>query len=148
VSTVTDPVLIALTALWTAALADVNVRDGPQVNSEAANDWLFVGSDSDSPDPNSVMADAEEDRLTFSTKQETNRIKNSIIVRTGDTEIPPVRARAFTILAAAETALMADRTLGGTVMHAIVTGHQYYPTITTAGARVRIVFTVTYRAQI
>lgn len=147
-STRTDPVCVALAALWTPVLTGVEVKDGPQVDSQSANEWLWVGYDGGAPDEGNAMAEAEEDWMTFGTKQETNRVKNAILVHSGDTTIPTVRARAFAILATAETALRADRTLGGIVMHALLTGHQYYPAITTAGAKVRVVFTVTYQAQI
>lgn len=150
-STKADAVCLALAALWGADpdLSAVEVADGPQVNSDAANEWLFVGFDGDAPDEGSEGLTAEQDLMAFlKTKQETGEITNAVVVRDGGTDIPSLRARAFQILSDAEDALRADMTLGNLVMHAYVSEHTYMPAQTTQGAKVRVVFTVTYQAQI
>jgi hypothetical protein len=151
VSTKADAVCLALAALWQADgdLSTVEVVDGPQANSEAANEWLFVGFDGDAPDEGSEGLNATQDLMAFAkTKQETGEVTNAIVVRDGGTDIPSLRARAFQILSDAEDSLRTDMTLGGTVMQAYVSEHSYMPTQTTAGAKVRVVFTVTYLAQL
>lgn len=148
-STKADAVCLALTSLWQAALAGVEVVDGPQVDSEAANEWLFVGHDGGEPDAGNEAVTAEQDLMAFlKTKQETGEVTNAIVVRDGGTDIPLLRAVAYQVLSDAEDALRANMTLSGTVMHAYVSNHQYMPAQTTAGAKVRLVFTVTYLAQI
>jgi len=145
----TDAVCLALTAMWSAALTGIQVVDGPQANSDAANDWLFVGFNGDVPDEFNEGAVVEQSLMAFArTKQEDGLVTCAVVSRSGDTNIPAARARAYGFLAAAEDAVRADMQLGGLVMHAFVSGHQYSPVQTQQGAKVRVVFTVTYMAQI
>jgi len=147
VSTKVDAVCLALTALWTAALTGVQVADGPQANSDASNDWLFVGDDA--LDEGNEAAAVDQSWMAFAkTMQETGQITCAIVSRAGDTDIPAVRARAYAILASAETSLRADPLLGGVVMQSYVSAHQYIPVITQGGCKARVVFTVTYQAQL
>lgn len=146
-----DAVCLALAALWDAAadLDGVNVVDGPQANSVAANEWLFVGHDGDAPDEGNEVVVAEQDWMAFAkTKQETAEVTCAAVVVRGNTDIAAARARAYDIVSDAEDALRADLTLGGLVMQSHISAHQYIPTQTTDGAKVRVVFTVTYLAQL
>ena len=148
-ATKVDAVCLALTALWTSALSTVRVVDGPQANSDAASDWLFVGADGDAPDEGMEGASVDQSWMAFAkTMQETGEITCAVVSRAGDTDIPSVRARAYAILASAETALRADPLLGGVVMQSYVSAHQYIPVITQGGCKARVVFTVTYQAQL
>lgn len=148
-TTKVDAVCLALTALWQSALTNVQVADGPQANSDAANDWLFVGADGDAPDEGNEAAAVDQSWMAFAkTMQETAEITCAVVSRSGDTDIPALRARAYTILASAETALRADPLLGGLVMQSYISAHQYMPAQTTQGAKARVVFTVTYQAQL
>jgi hypothetical protein len=149
VSAKTDAVCLALTALWQAALTGIQVVDGPQANSDASDDWLFVGFNGDAPDEYNEGAVADQTMMAFlRTKQEDGQVTCAVVSRSGDTDIPSVRSRAYSFLSAAEDAVRADMQLGGLVMHAFVSGHQYSPVITQQGAKVRVVFTVTYQAQL
>jgi hypothetical protein len=149
VSTKVDAVCLALTALWTSALTDVQVADGPQANSDSGNDWLFVGANGDAPDESTEAAAVDQSWMAFAkTMQETGQVTCAVVSRSGDTGIPALRARAYAILATAETALRADPLLGGVVMQSYVSAHQYIPAQTTQGAKARVVFTVTYQAQL
>lgn len=146
-----DAVCLALTALWSAApaLEGVRVVDGPQANSEDANEWLFVGYDGDTLDPNSEGANATQDWMAFAkTKQEDGEITSAVVVRSGVVDIPTVRARAFALVSAAEDALRTDPLLGGVVMQSHISEQRYFPTPSTSGCKVRVVFTVTYLAQL
>ncbi len=146
-ATKVDAVCLALTALWTAALTGVQVADGPQANSDASNDWLFVGDDA--ADEGNEAAAVDQSWMAFAkTMQETGEITCAVVSRAGDTDIPTVRARAYAILASAETALRVDPLLGGVVMQSYVSAHQYMPVITQGGCKARVVFTVTYQAQL
>lgn len=150
-STKTDAVCLALTALWQADadLDGVEVVDGPQANSEAANEWLFVAFDGDAPDEGNEAASAEQSWMAFAkTKQESAEVTCAVVARRGDTDIVSARARAYDILSDAEDSLRADLTLGGVVMNSWISAHQYIPVITQGGAKVRVVFTVTYQAQL
>jgi hypothetical protein len=148
VSSKVDAVCLALTALW-QPLAGVQVADGPQANSDAANDWLFVGFDGDAPDEGNEAVSAEQDLMAFlKTKQETAEVTCAVVSRRGDTDIASARARAYEVTSAAEDLLRADMFLGGLVMHAFISAHQYIPVITQGGCKARVVFTVTYLAQL
>lgn len=148
-SSKTDAVCLALTAMWTAALTGITVADGPQVNSDPSTDWLFVGFNGDSPDEYNEGASGQQSLMTFARgKAEDGQITCAVVSVSGDTNIPAARARAYAFVAAAEDAVRADMTLGGLVMHAFVSDHRYSPVQTQQGAKVRIVFTVTYKAQL
>ncbi len=148
-ATKTNAVCLALTAMWTAALTNVNVVDGPQVNSDPTADWLFVGFNGGSPDEFNEGATAQQSPMTFARgKQEDGQITCAVVSVSGDTDIPAARLRAYAFVAAAEDAVRNDMTLGGLVMHAFVSDHRYSPVQTDSGAKVRIVFTVTYKGQL
>ena len=147
--TLTDQVILALTAKWQAApaLADVQVVDGPQADSDASPDWLFVGHDGGVDENDAAVA--QQNLMAFArTKGEDAEVRCAAISVRGDTDIPAARQRAYAIVSAAEDALRADMQLGSLVMHAYVSGHTYVPVQTTAGAKVRVLFTVTYKAQL
>jgi hypothetical protein len=153
VSTKTDAVCLALTALWQAAmsgtLSGVQVVDGPQVNSDPSSDWLFVAFDGDQPDEGNEAVVATQDLMAFAkVKQEDAEVTCAAISVRGDADVPSARARAFAIVSAAEDLLRTDMQLGGLVMHAFVSSHQYIPVITQGGCKARVVFTVTYKAQL
>jgi hypothetical protein len=147
----TDAVCLALTALWQADpdLDSVQVVDGPQANSDASDEWLFVGFDGDAPDEGNEAVAAEQDWMAFAkTKQETAEVTCAVVVRRGDTDTPAARASAYAILSDAEDSLRADLTLSGSVMNSYISAHQYIPVITQGGCKARVVFTVTYQAQL
>jgi hypothetical protein len=148
VSSKTDAVCLALTALW-QPLTGVQVADGPQANSDASDDWLFVAFDGDAPDEGNEAVAAEQSLMAFlKTKQEDAEVTCAVVSRRGDTDIPAARARAYDIVSDAEDLLRTDMQLGGLVMHAFVSAHQYIPVITQGGCKARVVFTVTYKAQL
>lgn len=143
-----DAVCLALTALW-QPLTGVRVVDGPQANSDAADDWLFVAFDGDVPDEGNEAVAATQDLMAFlKTKQEDAEVTCAVVSRRGDTDIATARARALDILSDAEDLLRIDMQLGGLVMHAFISAHQYSPVITSGGCKARITFTVTYKAQL
>ena len=152
-STKTDAVIAALAATWqgltATTLADVQVVDGPQANSDASPDWLFAGHDGGSPTDENEAAITQQNLMAFArTKGEDAEVRCAAIAVRGDTDIVSARQRAYAIVSAAEDALRADMTLGGLVMHAYVSSHTYIPAQTDKGAKVRVVFTVTYKAQL
>lgn len=152
-SSKTDQVILYLTAMWqgltSTTLSGVQVADGPQVNSDASQQWLFVGFDGDTPTNQNQSATMQQDMFAFSrVKSEEGDVLCAAVTVQGPPEIPAVRQQAYAIVSAAEDALRADSTLGGLVMNAYVSGHNYYPVQTTSGAKVRVVFTVRYKAQI
>jgi hypothetical protein len=151
-ATLTDSVCLYLAAMWHAAtsttLTGVQVVDGPQANSDPSPDWLFVGFDG-LEDSNGSGADVQQSLMAFAKpKFEDGLVTCAIIAERGEPDTIAARSRAYAILAAAEDLLRLNMQLGGLVMHAFVSSHQYFPFQTTSGAAVRIVFTVTYKGQI
>jgi len=149
----TDSVVLYLTAMWqalmTTTLSGVDVVDGPQVDSEPVNDRLYVGFNGATPDEFNEGATAVQSRMAFQrVKQEDGQVACAVVSRSGDTDIPSLRARAYGFLSAAETALRNDATLNGLVMDSFVSDHRYSPIQTQQAAKVRLVFTVTYKGQI
>lgn len=154
-STQIGTVIAALTTKWQAlsvtggVLDGVRVVDGPQATMDAAQEWLFVGYDGSDAINLSETATAVQDLMAFlRTKQEGADVRCAAVVVRGDTDIPSARQRALAITSAAEDALRLDMTLSGSVMHSFISGIGYTPLQTDHGAKVRVVFTVTYQAQI
>jgi hypothetical protein len=148
-ASLTDAVILKLTEVWAAALTGVNVVDGPQVTSDAADDWLFVGFNGDLPDEYNEGAIGQQSLMAFAkVKADDGQVTCAVVSRSGDTDITATRARAMGFLADAEDVVRADMTLGGLVMHAFVSDYRYSPVQTQLGAKVRVVFTVTYKAQL
>lgn len=153
-STQANAVILALVAQWQAlsvpagTLDGVRVVDGPQVDSDPSTEWLFVGYDGGNQADATEAVSVEQSLMGFlKTKQELAEIRCAAIAVRGDTDIPSARQRGLAIVSAAETALRNDMTLGGLVMHSFVSGISYIPQQTDSGAKVRVVFTVTYQAQ-
>lgn len=144
-----DAVCLALVTLWRTGLAGVEVRDGPQADSDAANKWLFVASDGNPSSEGSAAVSAQQDWQTFMRgKLEVAEVTCAVLVRAGEPDTLTVRALAYGLFAEAEDLLRADYMLGGLVMQARVSSHHFYPAMLTAGAKARVVFTVNYQAQI
>lgn len=149
----TGPVILYLTAMWQAlvatTLSGVVVVDGPQTNSEPGN-WLFVGYNGDVPDEYNEGATAQQSRMAFArVKQEDGQVTCAVVSVSGDPDsVPELRTSAYGFVSAAEDALRLDAQLGGLVMDSFVSDHRYSPVQTQQGAKVRVVFTVTYQAQL
>lgn len=150
----TDPVMLYLTAMWQAlmvtTLAGLDVVDGPRVDSVPVDDRLFVGFNGLNPDEFNEGATAVQSRMAFQrVKQEDGQVTCAVVSRSSDPDsIPSLRARAYGFVSAAENAVRTDATLSGLVMDSFVSDHRYSPIQTQQGAKVRIVFTVTYKGQI
>lgn len=149
-----DAVILALVAQWQAlavpagTLDGVRVVDGPQVTMDPSPEWLFVAFDGGNKNDSTESATAEQTLMGFAkAKQESGQIRNAAVVVRGDPDVPGARLRALAIVSAAETALRNDMTIGGLVMHSYVSDVSYTPLQTDDGAKVRVVFTVTYQAQ-
>lgn len=154
-TTQVDAVMLALTTKWQAlsvtggTLDGVRVVDGPQATMDAAQEWLFIGYDgADMTNPTEAATTAQSLMAFLRTKQEDTDIHCAAVVVRGDPDIPAARQRALGIVSYAENALRLDMTLSGLVMHSFISGISYIPIQTDHGAKVRVVFTVTYQAQI
>jgi hypothetical protein len=152
VSTRLDDVIVALTVKWQAltstTLANVQVVDGPQMNMDPSQEWLFVGHTGGVSVEGEETGFGQQDFFTFSRgKTENINVDCGIISVRGDGDVMLARQRALVILSACEDALRTDITLGGIVMNAEVAQMMYVPTVTSTGAKIRVTFTVSYQAQ-
>ena len=124
-----------------AAVPPVQVFDGPTVIDESSPEVLMVGwsgADGEESDAESTMS---PDGLA-TTDREVCTVRCAISVLNGSTDMALPRARAYELLRFAGAALAADRSLGGTVLRAMITSVAYTPRQTTRGAQVDLVFTV------
>lgn len=133
----------ALYAVLKAAtgLRNVQILDGPQAvwpNKE----FIVVGL---SPEDPTVSATRQPAGLSMGSTTETVDITCMARSWTGDTAIKPCRDRAYEMVAAAQTAVDADPSLGGACSHAEVTGSVYAPSQGTRGVVVDVVFVVQAR---
>ncbi len=149
-----DAVILALYGIWQAAttttLAGVMVADGPQVNSDPSDKWLFVGADGGEPSQFTEIANAQQSWLAFGKiRREDGTVTCAAVVIRGDDDVPTARADAYGIVGAAEDLIRADPSLGGVVsLQTYLSSHQCFVAQTDRGAVARVVFTVTYKAQL
>ena len=117
-STVPDAI-DALVALWTAALTEVSVHDGPAVGADHS-DHLSVAYDGENPEVVSTDLTPADIRAGNPGYNEVFFISCTIATSSGDAVMSTRRTRAFEIFAACKTALRADMKLGGVVQSAWV----------------------------
>ncbi len=143
-----DDVLTALVSTFTAALPDVGVYDGPPVTSPGDTDWVIVGHDATPDSIADMTVDQSWVDLACTRRQETGEVVCCVLSQTGDTDLQVRRARAFVLLAACETAVAADMTLGGVVTSAQFARGTARQMQNKLGSAVVASFTVAYRAHI
>lgn len=145
-----DDVMSALVTTFTASssLTGVDVRDGPPLDGVGDADFVLVGHDG-TPDSNADMTVEQEwADLGCTSRYENGEVICAVVSQTGDTDLQVRRDRAFTLLAACESALVADRTLGGLVMSAQFVRGAARQFQNRNGSAVVAQFTVTYFAQV
>ena len=139
------------TTAGNAANPQFAVYDGPVVNAAQAKLILWVGlSDPDSDGADSA-ATFQQGRADYGqlTRDETSSISCVADAWSGADDLPTVRASAFAILAAAETAIRSnlDQTFGGNGQpYPGVTGAELLQNTTEAGAFARVRFQIQFRS--
>lgn len=143
--------LDALMASWTNGLAPVPVYDGPTLSSSFV-DSVYLGYDADPLGERQAATSVTQWAGIGAKKRgETIVIAGSVVCVSGDGLPKDARDRAYTILAAAETLLRADPSLGQTPTPfiAAISGSQlYYEWLETAGLQVRLAFTIDIETRI
>jgi len=138
----------SLVAIFAAlpALSGVDVRDGPPLDGMGDADFVLVGHDA-TPDSSADMTVEQEwADLACTRRYETGEVICSALSQTGDTDLQARRDRAFALLAACESAVLADLTLGGVAMSAQFSRASARQFQNKNGSAVVVPFTVTYRA--
>jgi hypothetical protein len=135
------------------ATPPVAVFDGPAVTSDPAPLQLWVGVyDPDSEDAQ-IAANTEQSwaGLGHMAKNEQLSVRCTAVAWSGTDDVRTVRLSCAAIVAAVETLVLADATLGGTVTvpgNANVTGGEWWQNTTTRGAIVQLRFEITAQARI
>ncbi|MCT9932449.1 hypothetical protein N5079_19800 [Planotetraspora sp. A-T 1434] len=144
-------VIDALVALLQAApgLSGVTVFDGPTVTAASIRDLITVGWDGDDDNDEAVQSDQAWAGLGAKSKDETLLITCAAIAWRGETDVKPVRDRAYALVGEVETALRSDPSLGfpPPTTVAFATGNAYQRQ-TDGGAEARVVFTVAVQTRI
>lgn len=146
VATVAD----ALIANWTAlpGLTGVEVVDGPRPEAPGPGDLVVLGHNGDPESTAEVTVTQELASLDGSSRWETGVVPCCVVSQSGDTDLSARRARAFALLAAIETSVRADLTLGGLVLSAQITSAGARQLQNGAGSAVVVPFEITYFAQV
>jgi hypothetical protein len=147
-ATAIDAVLDALVSAFTVALPTVSVMDGPPVKPPGDTELVLVAHDATPDADATITLDQEWADLACTSRYERGSIPCCVVAQSGDVDIPGRRARAIQMLASIETALRANRTLGGVAMTSeFVTGevHQFQ---NGDGSAVVAQFQITYMAQV
>lgn len=136
------PALAAALHAW-PPLAGVQVSDGPPSEESDALEAIAVGYN---PEEDIYAADVNTTPQLGARAEEAYPVECSLGVLNGDMDLQAARDRAFGLLDAVADLLTANKTLGGVVMSAVLTGYRLRQSRTDAGMLARINFTVSVRA--
>lgn len=147
------PALIdALVAALQASvdLSGVNIVDGPLVSNSAAAEWVFVGYDGDPGGEGQATSTQQQwAGIGAKAKNEEISLTCAVLVRSGSTDVKPLRDRAYQIFAAAEAVVRADPALTlppPTVCD--ISDHNFFAEQTAQGLQGRLPFTITCTTRI
>lgn len=145
-----DDVTAALIAAWQVlpALEGVAFYDGPGVSQSSDSALILIGDDGD-PESDAVSTFEQEwANFSHTRRNERGEIPCAAIAQSGDTDMNGRRVRAFQLLAACESALLADPTLGDVVYSVEFVGGSAVPVQNTRGAAMVAPFIVRYWTQL
>jgi hypothetical protein len=125
------------------------VFDGPPNTADSLTEYVTVGATED-PDDDGGEIEQEWNGIGAGTKQEVGRVVCAVLVGTGDDVVKTARDRALVIFGEVETALRADKTLGGVITSGWCEMSIGRPRQrrNPNGLYVRIEFVVTYQTRI
>lgn len=140
-------VLDALVALYSATVPAVTIFDGPPLQIEDTAAGLFVGC-TDS----SEQVDAHQDwaELGHYSRNEVITVPHLLFLRTGDNDLSATRLALYAYMAAIESALVADVTLGlaDGVIRARIASGPLTQTRTGDGLVLKVEFVVEVQARL
>lgn len=125
------------------------VLDGPSNQTLTVDEYVVVGG-TDDPDDDAGEIEQEWNGLGASAKQETGEVTCAVLVGTGGDVVKTARDRALVLFGQIETAVRADKTLGGVITSGWCEMRSGRPSQrrNTNGLYARIVFTITYQSRI
>ena len=118
------------------------ILDGPEPYDGSAQAVVMVAAADDQDDTSAEHQLADEGYGGVRDRESTD-IRCKLAVRYGDGGFAPVRTAAYILLGAVRRAVIADPTLGKTVMTASISGATLSQDTTTGGPRAQLRFTVT-----
>jgi hypothetical protein len=123
--------------------------DGPPNTADTLAEYAIVGG-TDDPDDDAGEIDQTWAGIGAGAKQETGEVVCAVLVGTGDDVVKTARDRALVLFGEVETALRADKTLGGVITSGWCEMASGKPRQrrNTNGLYVRIEFTVRYQTRI
>jgi hypothetical protein len=154
VPAVIDYLVTTFTAATTlgAAASPVSVYDGPVVTETPAQLTLWVGMDDPDSEEAPVGAESESQWAALGAMARDEEISVHCVAEawSGDTDVKATRLAAYGIVAAVETLLRADASLGGVLPSGWceVTRMQLRQNNVPQGAVARVAFQVVCRARI
>lgn len=154
VPAVIDYLVTTFTAASTlgAATPPVAVYDGPVVTDAPAQLILWVGMDDPDSEEAPISAESESEWGSLGALARNEQITVHCVAEawSGPDDVRAMRVAAFGIVAAVETLLRADVSLGGTLPSGWceVTGMQLRQNNVTQGAVARVAFHINCRARI
>ena len=131
------------------ATSVTHVFDGPPNTADTLDEYVIVGG-TDDPDDDAGEIQQEWNGLGAGAKQETGQVTCAVLVGTGNDVVKTARDRALVVLGEVETALRADKTLGGVLVSGWCGLAEGRPSQrrNSNGLYARVVFTVQYQTKI
>lgn len=132
-----------LFAAFSAApeLEGVTVWDGPSTSQATVTEMVSVGY-TGGEDETAAEAEVSPEGYGSNPDRERFTIRCVAAVLVGSSDIAAARRRAYELVAGAGSAIARDRTLGSTVMRAVLGSHALSEPLTDRGAQAVVVFTV------
>ena len=119
----------------------VIVRDGPSASQATVKEILSVGY-TGGEDDNDAESTLLIEGLGGAVDREQFTIRCAAAVLRGSDDVAGARKRAYELLAEAGAAIAANRSLGGSVMRAMISAHSLTMDLATNGAQAMVVFEV------
>lgn len=119
----------------------VTVRDGPSASQATIKEIVSVGY-TGGEDDNDAESTLLTEGLGGNVDREQFTIRCAAAVLRGSDDVAGARKRAYELLAEAGAALAANRSLGGSVMRAMISSHSLTMDLATNGAQAMVVFEV------
>jgi hypothetical protein len=136
-------VFARLLVIFARELAPTEVRDGPQTPDTSAVEAVYVGWTGDETHASDAWTSTETpEGLQGQANRESFAVHCSAMVVNNDGDLAAARSRALALRAAAGDAIMADPTLGKTVLRAVMSAGAGLQMPTKNGMKVHVLFDV------
>lgn len=133
--------LVRIFNAWPELTEAAKVLDGPTTSQATLTDVVavgFAGGDEGLDGESTLVTEG----LGGGVDRERFTIRCAAVCLRGTDDLPGARRRAYELLSLAGAAIATDRTLGGTVMRAMIGGHTLSQGFTQSGAQATVTFDV------